>query len=145
MGLFGSSGGYSGAFKNRRDNYLDDLYGVLDYYRNPYTFQQGMARFGERYDNNLANQRAAAGLNLSGRGFSGSSAPGLFQRQRARDFATFGQNFSDTLHHGYEDALHGYGSALQGFAPSFYRQPSGGLFGGLASLAGSYFGGLGGR
>jgi hypothetical protein len=143
-GLFGSKGGFGRDFKNQRDTYLGDLSGLLDYYRNPATYQQGMARFGEGYDANLANQRAAAGNNLGGRGFSGAGAPGLFQRQRAHDFGVFGQNLGQHLQGGYENALHGYGNALQGFQQSFYKAPSQGLFGGLAGLAGSYFGGLGG-
>jgi hypothetical protein len=55
-----------------------------------------------------------------------------------------GQSLNSTLRQGYAGALGNYGNALQGFQQSYYKAPSSGLLGGLASMAGSYFGGLGG-
>lgn len=144
MSLFGSSGGYSKQFKSARDSYLGDMHGLADYYRNPATFQQGMAMFGEGYDRNLSNQRAATGLGLSRRGFSGQGATGLFSRQRARDFGMAGQGLNQQLRSGYEGALGRYGNALQGFQQSYYKAPSQGVFGTLAGMAGQFMGGAGG-
>lgn len=142
--IFGSKGGYSGDFKRMRNDALTDYRGALDFNTGDDAYRRATSGYSEGLFNNLRNLDASGYGDLRRSGFRDTTGGrGLYGLTAANLLARNAVDMRNQMQDQRMRGLGSYAQMLQGFAPSYYRQPSAGLFGGIAQGVGAYFGGGG--